>query len=65
MKKLFVLVPAIALFLPGCIYVHDRYVPRTRKSELRTPECRPSEYWDGYQCRHKGNGHGARKHDHD
>lgn len=64
MKKLLILVPAIALFLPGCIYVRDtRYVPRTKKSELRTPECHPSQYWDGEQCRHKGKGKGARKHD--
>jgi hypothetical protein len=25
--------------------------------------CHPSQYWDGRQCRHKGRGHGARKHD--
>ena len=25
--------------------------------------CHPSQYWDGRQCRHKGKGHGARKHD--
>jgi len=25
--------------------------------------CHPSQYWDGSQCRHKGKGHGARKHD--
>ena len=25
--------------------------------------CHPSQYWDGTQCRHKGKGHGARKHD--
>jgi hypothetical protein len=25
--------------------------------------CHPSQYWDGQQCRHKGKGHGARKHD--
>jgi hypothetical protein len=27
------------------------------------PRCHPSQYWDGAQCRHKGRGHGARKHD--
>jgi hypothetical protein len=60
MKKLFVLVPAIALFLPGCIYVRDtRHVSRPRR------DCHPSEYWDGYECRHKGKGHGGRKHDDD
>lgn len=60
MKKLLVLVPAVALFLPGCIYVRD-----TRHASKQRRDCHPSEYWDGYQCRHKGNGHGARKHDHD
>ncbi len=25
--------------------------------------CHPSQYWDGRTCRHKGRGHGARKHD--
>lgn len=28
-----------------------------------TPKCHPSQYWDGEQCRHKGKGQGARKHD--
>ncbi len=27
--------------------------------------CRPNQYWDGERCRHKGKGHGARKHDDD
>jgi hypothetical protein len=27
------------------------------------PDCHPSQYWDGDQCRHKGKGKGARKHD--
>lgn len=37
-------------------------VRRTRAYRAR-PQCRPSHYWDGYACRHKGRGHGARKHD--
>lgn len=28
-------------------------------------QCRPNQYWDGDECRHKGKGHGARKHDGD
>ncbi|MGB8933182.1 MAG: hypothetical protein WCC48_18205 [Anaeromyxobacteraceae bacterium] len=28
-------------------------------------QCRPNQYWDGDECRHKGKGHGARKHDRD
>ena len=49
--------PVLALcsLLEGCIVVRDRTVVRK--------ECHPSEYWDGTQCRHKGKGHGARKHD--
>ncbi len=27
--------------------------------------CHPNQYWDGERCRHKGRGHGARKHDDD
>jgi hypothetical protein len=41
----------------GCVVV-DRH---TRS--LARPACHPSQYWDGSQCRHKGKGHGARKHD--
>lgn len=26
-------------------------------------QCKPSQYWDGGTCRHKGKGKGARKHD--
>jgi hypothetical protein len=41
----------------GCVVVdkHTRALSR--------PTCHPSQYWDGTQCRHKGKGHGARKHD--
>jgi hypothetical protein len=45
----------------GCIVT-----PARRQETVvgtRTPECRPSQYWDGTQCRHKGQGYGARKHD--
>lgn len=26
-------------------------------------QCKPSQHWDGTQCRHNGKGSGARKHD--
>ena len=39
---------------------HRRAQP-VRREHRR--DCRPSHYWDGNQCRHKGRGHGARKHD--
>jgi hypothetical protein len=47
----------LALTVGGCVVVgkHTRSLSR--------PGCHPSQYWDGAQCRHKGNGHGARKHD--
>ncbi len=64
MTKL-LLIPALFITLPGCIVLRDTYVPKARRSELRTPECHPSQYWDGEHCRHKGKGHGARKHDDD
>jgi hypothetical protein len=38
--------------------------PRHRgNSSAQKSKCHPSQYWDGKQCRHKGKGHGARKHD--
>jgi hypothetical protein len=55
--------PVLALFsLGGCLVVRDRtvVVPASKKARK---ECHPSQYWDGTQCRHKGKGHGARKHD--
>lgn len=62
MKKLILLIPALLIATPGCIYVREtRHVTHSRKKERN---CHPSEYWDGDQCRHKGKGKGARKHDH-
>lgn len=34
-----------------------------RRTHAARPACHPSQYWDGMQCRHKGRGRGARKHD--
>ncbi|PTL84131.1 hypothetical protein [Vitiosangium sp. GDMCC 1.1324] len=63
MKKLVLLIPALLIGLPGCLYVRDtRYVPRPAPARK---DCHPSQYWDGEKCRHKGKGHGARKHDDD
>ncbi|WP_224249924.1 hypothetical protein [Hyalangium gracile] len=62
--KLRLLLPVLAAFtLGGCIIVRDTTVVKPAKSKTRK-DCHPSEYWDGSQCRHKGKGHGARKHDH-
>jgi hypothetical protein len=41
----------------GCVVVERRPTAFVSRS------CHPSQSWDGSQCRHKGNGHGARKHD--
>jgi hypothetical protein len=56
----------LLLALPGCMARHaaSTPAPKTKKSALKSaPECRPNQYWDGTQCRHKGQGQGARKHD--
>ena len=67
MKKLIGLVgvTVLPLMLSGCIFTsrdrghhhgHGRHASKSRG-------CHPSQYWDGNKCRHKGKGHGARKHD--
>jgi hypothetical protein len=56
--------PVVALFslsLPGCIVVRD-HTTVVKPAKARK-DCHPSQYWDGDQCRHKGQGKGARKHD--
>lgn len=72
------LLVALALMMAtpslGCLVVpsrrghrHHRVKHRHHKAKHRRHKrhrrCRPSHYWDGYRCRHKGRGHGARKHD--
>ena len=50
-----------SMLLPGCVFVNRL---GTGKSGVSSGgKCHPSEYWDGTQCRHKGKGSGARKHD--
>ena len=62
MKKL-IAVALLGLVMPlsGCI-IHSG-PGRSRHASSSRPQCHPSQYWDGHQCRHKGKGHGARKHD--
>jgi hypothetical protein len=52
----------VALFSSGCI-VHRHPPARTQRVVVVKEKCHPSQYWDGAQCRHKGKGWGARKHD--
>jgi hypothetical protein len=49
-----------ATALAGCVVVPQRSRGRRASTVQR---CHPSQYWDGHTCRHKGRGHGARKHD--
>jgi hypothetical protein len=60
MRRLSVLiVTTLSILQVGCVVV-----PGRRSAAVgATPQCHPSQYWDGTQCRHKGRGHGARKHD--
>lgn len=64
MRKLIVSL-ALGAFLvtagSGCI-VHTRPHGH-RQGAVKKGGCAPSHYWDGHQCRHKGKGKGARKHD--
>ena len=49
-----------SMLLPGCMFVKGL---GTGRSGVVVERCHPSQYWDGTQCRHKGKGSGARKHD--
>ena len=64
MKKLAVAIGLVGLMMAssGCI-LHSSRPGRSRHASANKPSCHPSQYWDGNQCRHKGKGHGARKHD--
>jgi hypothetical protein len=61
LRLLLPLVAVFSLSLPGCIVVRDRAA--LVKPAKAKKDCHPSQYWDGSQCRHKGQGKGARKHD--
>lgn len=58
--KTTILVFLAAATCAGCVLVPAR---RSQSHTRATPQCHPSQYWDGSQCRHKGQGQGARKHD--
>jgi len=53
--------PALGFGLGGCVVHTPRH---GHHQHAVSKPCAPSHYWDGHQCRHKGKGKGARKHDH-
>lgn len=61
-------VAAAAFLFNGCVVVKDKHHHhhhgRSKHALKHHKRCHPSQYWDGHKCRHKGKGHGARKHDH-
>jgi hypothetical protein len=64
----FVVAMVTSALLGGClVHTTDGYggggYGGGRRSSAARPACHPSQYWDGSMCRHKGRGHGARKHD--
>ncbi|AEI64878.1 hypothetical protein [Corallococcus macrosporus] len=65
--KAHLLLPVLALFtFGGCFHHHhyDSRPPKSKKSKMSSKKrCHPSHYWDGTECKHKGKGKGARKHD--
>ena len=69
MRKLLLVVlllGGLGITTPGCIvrtHNHSRHGHVKRGGHGHRRACAPSHYWDGYRCRHKGRGHGARKHD--
>ncbi|ACY17705.1 hypothetical protein [Haliangium ochraceum] len=62
------LLGALSLGISGCVvrsHNHPSHGHPKAKSGggKKHHNCRPSHYWDGHKCRHKGKGKGARKHD--
>lgn len=62
MTRALITLVGAGLLLPGCVIL-DRV--GSKRAGIRADQCHPSQYWDGTQCRHKGKGKGARKHDDD
>jgi hypothetical protein len=64
----------LTMVLGGCIVRHrgprhghrhyrSRPVKHRGHHKIKRRSCARSHYWDGRRCRHRGRGHGARKHD--
>jgi hypothetical protein len=66
MYKRLLVVLVISLFLgslsSSCI-IHAPRHGHKKQAVKKSKKCKPSHYWDGKKCRHKGKGKGARKHD--
>jgi hypothetical protein len=69
MKKLLLialLFGGLSVTTPGCLvrtHSNSRHGHVQRGPTHKRTSCARSHYWDGHKCRHKGRGHGARKHD--
>lgn len=53
----------LTLSLSGCFVSSRGHNRGSGRHASKSSGCHPSQYWDGSQCRHKGKGKGARKHD--
>lgn len=65
MRKLglFITAAALSSFVLGGCLVRTSDRPGSSRHESKSSKCKPSQYWDGNQCKHKGKGKGSRKHD--
>lgn len=67
-RRLFFVLAVFAVlgFLSSSCIIHphgrSRQAVKAKKVK-KSKKCKPSHYWDGKKCRHKGKGKGARKHD--
>lgn len=65
MSRRMICVLALSAFLgfagSSCIIHTPRH--GHKRHAVKAKKCKPSHYWDGHKCRHKGKGKGARKHD--
>jgi hypothetical protein len=63
-RYLAILLTALFLSTSTACIVHTNDRGRSHRSVKKgKKKCHPSQRWDGRRCRHKGKGHGARKHD--
>ncbi|HKA91975.1 MAG TPA: hypothetical protein VKE22_30135 [Haliangiales bacterium] len=65
MAKLMQWLLLAGLLIPSSACVISRPPQQRETVVVSERSCRPSQYWDGSRCRHKGKGEGARKHDDD